>query len=165
MMGDTPSQITIAFASYSQSLELANLISSVISKLTYYNDLAKAAEINKFCEESIKSRISSDPQSTIIAMKDDRIVGFILTRFDDFLIWIEWFAVDSSARGNGISTLLLDAAENCVRNQGCHKIWCDTRTSNEASKHILSKRGYDQIVTVTNHWYGQDFILWEKSVL
>jgi len=144
--------------------ELSTAIRDVIQGIPYYNDIAKSSEIKKFSESSLINKIHDDKYSVIVVRENKKIVGFCLSRFDDFLIWLEWFGVLKDQRGNRISKLLLEELEKTTRLRGCHKIWCDCRTTNEASKHILSAFGYKQITTITNHWYGQDFILWQKEI-
>jgi len=143
---------------------VAAAISTTIASIPYYNDLAKASEIDKYKADDIEAKISEETHSVIVARMGDEIVGFCLTKFDDNLIWIEWFGVACEYRGSGIAGQLLDAMEATVKERKCHKVWCDTRTSNRESAHILTKRGYKKIATISNHWYGQDFILWEKPI-
>jgi RimJ/RimL family protein N-acetyltransferase len=155
-------EITIRQALQSDCVKLSEIIEAVIRAIPYYNDLAKESEIKKFQPSDLKLKILDDKHSVIVATIKDEIVGFCLSRFDDNLIWLEWFGVLEIYRGKGISNLLLTELDKTVLIRECHKIWCDCRTSNKASMHILTSHGYRQIVTIPNHWYKQDFILWEK---
>ena len=67
-------------------------------------------------------------------------------------------------RGQRLSYLLLNELDKTVLLRNCHKIWCDSRTANKTSAHILGTHGYNQIVTIPDHWYRQDFILWQKFI-
>ncbi|MEI6140787.1 MAG: GNAT family N-acetyltransferase [Mariniphaga sp.] len=144
---------------------LPSVIETVVQAIPYYNDLAKKSEIAKFQTDDLICKIEADKNSVIIAIINDNIVGFCMTRFDDYLIWLEWFGVLENHRGKGIANLLLNELDKSILIRQCHKIWCDCRTSNKASIHILSNHGYKQIITISNHWYTQDFILWEKVIL
>lgn len=157
-------EFIISNATTGDGRKVASAISSIIASIPYYNDLAKAGEVDKYKADDIEAKISDEPHSVIVARIGDDIAGFCLTKFDDNLIWIEWFGVAVEHRGKGIAGKLLDAMESTVKGRNGHKVWCDTRTSNKESAHILTKRGYMQIVTIPNHWYGQDFILWEKPI-
>jgi|GEM_PF-765366 len=143
---------------------LANVIETVVQAIPYYNDLAKQSEIAKFQTSDLISKIEADKHSVIIATINDEIVGFCMTRFDDYIILLEWFGVLETHRGKGIANLLLTALNETISIRQCHKIWCDCRTSNKASIHILTNHGFKQLVTILNHWYKQDFILWEKEI-
>jgi RimJ/RimL family protein N-acetyltransferase len=155
-------EVTIRQAIQSDCVKLSEVIEAVIKAIPYYNALAKESEIKKFQPSDLELKIIDDKHSVIIATIKDEIVGFCLSRFDDNLIWLEWFGILEVYRGKGISNLLLTELDKTVLIRGCHKIWCDCRTSNKASIHILTTHGYKQIVTIPNHWYKQDFILWEK---
>lgn len=155
---------SIRYAQKKDCDALSEAIAEVIKAIPYYNDLAKRNEVEKFTAPNLERKIDEDPYSIIVAHVNDRIAGFCLSRFDDYTVWLEWFGVMPKFRGMGISNLLLKRLEETVAPRQCHKIWCDCRTSNEASIHILTAHGYRQLAIVTNHWYGQDFILWEKSI-
>lgn len=144
--------------------ELSNLISEVISPLVYYNELARKTEIEKYSPFRLKESIAEDEDSILLAFCDNRIIGFCITYFDDGLIWLSWIGVHPDFRRYKTAEKLLVKMEESVQARGAHKIWCDCRTVNTASISLLGGLGYKQICTVNNHWYGLDFILWEKLV-
>lgn len=144
--------------------ELSELIVQVISSLVYYNEQARKSEIEKYSPSLLKEFVAEDKHSVLIAIKDERIIGFCITYFDDGLIWLSWIGVHADFRRYKVAEKLLLEMEESVQARGSHKIWCDCRTVNNASISLLSGLGYRQICEVNNHWYGQDFILWEKLV-
>jgi RimJ/RimL family protein N-acetyltransferase len=146
-------------------LLLNELFVSIVTDLAYYNEIAKRSEIAKFSPDLLKLRASEDPDSVLVAQKDEQIVGFCFSNMDDGLIWLAWFGVHPAYRKDGVGTILLNTLDETARSRGSHKIWCDCRTENEASKVVLAKNGYSALCIVRNHWYGHDFILWEKPVV
>lgn len=156
--------ISIKHATKADCETLPKVIEEIIQAIPYYNDLAKQSEIAKYQTSDLIHKIEEDEQAVIVAKINDEIVGFLLTRFDDYLIWLEWFGVVDAHRGKGIANLLLTEIDKTISTRGCHKIWCDCRTSNKASLHILTNHSFNQLVTIPNHWYKQDFILWEKEI-
>ncbi len=143
---------------------LSSLFTQVVSALPYYNDLAKRSEIAKYSSQALRDAALLDPDSVLVARIESELVGFCLSRNDDGLIWLSWFGVDAAHRRKGIGAALIESLEATVRSGRSHKIWCDCRTENEASKTLLNKHAYQQLCIVRNHWYGQDFILWEKLI-
>jgi len=139
------------------------LFSQVVAELPYYNFAAKASETCQHSPEALEQAISSDADSVLVA-KADGIIGFCLSSYDDGLIWLAWFGVHRMHRRRGIASALLDSLERTLPSRNSHKVWCDSRTNNQPSINLLSSRHYEQICTVRNHWYGQDFILWEKTI-
>ena len=144
--------------------ELNHLFVRIVEALPYYNDTAKRSEIAKYSAESLRESAEKEPDSVLVARVGEQIVGFCFSESDDGLVWLAWFGVDPSFRNQGVGSQLLTKLEDTVRSGRSHKIWCDCRTENEASKVALARHGYVQLCTVRNHWYGQDFILWEKLV-
>jgi ribosomal protein S18 acetylase RimI-like enzyme len=144
--------------------ELNHLFAGIVEALPYYNDTAKRSEIAKYSAESLRQLAEKEPDSVLVARVAEQIIGFCFSESDDGLVWLAWFGVAPSFRHQGVGSQLLAKLDETVRNGRSHKIWCDCRTENEASKIALTNHGYVQLCTVRNHWYGQDFILWEKSV-
>lgn len=158
------SPLIIKRMEYEEAERLNTLFTDVVRALPYYNETAKKSELEKYSSALLCDSISKDPDSVLVAKAEKEIVGFCISREDDGLIWLAWFGVHASFRCRGIGSALLQKLEDTVRNGRSHKIWCDCRTENEASKLVLTNHGYTQLCTVLNHWYGQDFILWEKLV-
>ncbi|MEO5684330.1 MAG: GNAT family N-acetyltransferase [Chitinophagaceae bacterium] len=154
----------LRFATEQDAVPLAKTIEEVITHIPYYNDLAKHNETARYNAAALAAKIKDDKHAVIIAETDTEIAGFCLSRFDDYTIWLEWFGVVDNYRGIGLTAQLLQKMEETVAERGCHKIWCDCRTSNQAAVHLLGKAAYTQITTIKNHWYNQDFILWEKYI-
>lgn len=157
-------KIEIRQATKQDCKKLPIVFEPLVLAIPYYNDLAKQSEIAKFKESDLLNKIEEDKYSVIVAVINNEIVGFCMSRFDDNLIWLEWFGVIESQRKKGIANLLLAELDKTIPIRKCHKLWCDCRTSNKASIHILTNHGLKQIVTISNHWYGQDFILWQKEI-
>jgi RimJ/RimL family protein N-acetyltransferase len=155
-------KISTRYATISDVEALSAVITKVIQNIPYYNNVAIREETLKYQPGNLEQKIYEDESSVLVATVDNDIAGFCLSRFDDYVIWLEWFGITEAYRGKGISKLLLTKLEQTVTPRKCHKIWCDCRTDNKASIHILSANGYTQLVTIPNHWYQQDFILWQK---
>ena len=145
--------------------DLSGMFRQIVSELPYYNEVAKSAEIAKYTPELLRASVSAKPESVLVARDGSKLAGFCFSEDDDGIIWLAWFGVHPSYRRHGIGQALLQQLEEVARQQSSHKIWCDCRTENEVSKAVLSHHGYTELCTVRNHWYGQDFILWEKLVV
>ena len=143
---------------------LSELIRDVVGCLPYYNDQAKKTELAKYSAELLQRSVGNDPDSVLVAKVGSELAGFCLSEDDDGLVWLAWFGVHPAFRRRGIGSALLTQLEETARCGRSHKVWCDCRTDNTASKALLRRHGYIQLCTVRNHWYGQDFILWEKRV-
>lgn len=140
----------------------SELIRNVIAPLSYYSEDARESEMAKYSVNGLRELVSDDEYAVIVARRDDDIVGFCISRYDDGLIWLAWFGVRADRRGTGADVVLLRALDDSARARGCVKIWCDTRTENLRSQRVLERVGYRMVCTLTKHWYGHDFHIWEK---
>ena len=144
---------------------LAKAFLEVLKPIPYYNDLAKAQEEKKYSYSELLKKLEDDPMSIIVVKENDNIAAFCFSRFDDFTIWLEWFGIAQTYRGQKLSGLLLSKLEASAKERSCHKIWCDSRTENQQSINILKRNCYENIALIKNHWYGQDFLLWQKFLI
>lgn len=143
---------------------VAAMFREVLEELPYYNAQAKAGELEKYSADKLRASALADRASILVARVDQELAGFAFNHEDDETLWLSWFGVASRHRGRGIGHTLLRALDARTESAGYHKIWCDSRTTNEKSKSILTLHGYVQLCTLRDHWYRQDFILWEKRV-
>jgi ribosomal protein S18 acetylase RimI-like enzyme len=142
---------------------LVGLMHSTIAPLSYYNESAIRAELAKYTPDELRSRVAGDPSAALVARNGDALVGYCVSRFDNGTIYLDWYATDPEARGRGrgIGISLLAALAETLPSRRAHKIWCDSRTDNKESNSVLERFGFRRITTLVNHWYGQDYFLWE----
>jgi ribosomal protein S18 acetylase RimI-like enzyme len=140
---------------------LAALMHDTIQPLAYYNERALRAELAKYTAKELRSLVADDAQAVLVARDSGGLIGFCVSRFDDGTIWLSWFGTAALARGRGVGASLLAALANTLPSRHAHKIWCDSRVANKESKSVLERAGFRRIATLTNHWYGQDYFLWE----
>jgi ribosomal protein S18 acetylase RimI-like enzyme len=140
------------------------LLHEVISHLSYYNLRARREELAKYTVKELLLMRNEDKDSIIVAHYGGLLAGFCISRYDDGIIWLSWFGVSKQWRGKGVGSALVARLEATVLQRKCHKIWCDTRTSNKASAKVLKNSGFERICKIEQHWYGQDFYLWQKYI-
>jgi len=140
---------------------VAALMRATIEPLTYYNARAIAAELTKYTEDTLRARVKQEAQSVLVTRDDAGLTGFCVSRFDDGTIWLDWFGVAERARGHGLGGALIAALKDTLPARDAHKIWCDSRTENVESRATLDRAGFRCITTLTDHWYHQDYLLWE----
>ena len=135
-----------------------------MSELFYYNDSARQSYLSDFTTEKIEISIAQNSRNFQLAFVESQLAGICIDRPDDDLLWLEWFIVHPAYRRRGIASSLLGKLEQVAQQKKCHKIWCDSRSENIESLAVLSRIGYRQICLLQNHWFGQDYFLWEKLV-
>lgn len=140
---------------------VAALMRETIEPLGYYNERARAAELRKYTAETLRAMLANDAHAVMVARDASGVVGFCVSRYDDATIWLSWFGTAARARGGGIGAALLAALVASLPARGAHKIWCDSRTDNVESRRALERAGFRRIATLENHWFNQDYFLWE----
>lgn len=142
----------------------AALLETAISTSPHYNAVAKLEEIAAHTPAKLQAQLEVDALSAIGLFEGDQLAGMVVSSVDAGLLWLGWIVVGEAWRGRGLSHVLMRAFEAGVAQRGAHKIWCDSRIGNTASKHLLEQYGYVVAVTLERHWYGLDYYLWEKRI-
>lgn len=140
---------------------LATLMREIIEPLSYYNEPARRSEIAKYQPAALHSMFAEDSQSILVARDADGLTGFCISAYDDATIWLYWFGVAPRARGRGLGSALITALSATLTSRGAHKVWCDSRTDNKESIAVLERAGFQRVATLENHWFNQDYYLWE----
>ncbi len=156
-------RITVRAARTDELAKVSELFQNILRELPYYNSLAKENEARKYTPEGLKFKIANEQYTVLVSLNsDENIIGFSFSHFDDYTVWIDWFGVDFSKRRNGVGMSILNGVFETARMFKAHKVWCDCRSNNLPSKNLLRKARFRKIALVKNHWYGQDFILWDR---
>ena len=142
----------------------AALLETAISSSPHYNAVAKLEEIAAHTPAKLQVSLELDAQSAIGVFAGDELAGVVVSNLDAGLLWLGWIVVAEAWRGRGLSHILMRSLEGTAAQRGAHKIWCDSRVGNDASKALLERHGYVVVVTLERHWYGLDYHLWERWV-
>ena len=157
----TDATFSIRYATADDAECLEKLFAEVVGNLTIYNEEARRTEINKYDLAALRTKIGEDPLSISIAVNDEEILGYCITTDQHGPIWIDWYGVAEGARRAGIGYQLIWHLISELPSRSATKIWCDTRTNNVPSIVLFEKMGFRQLCMLKDHWYGQDFYLWE----
>ena len=80
----------------------------------------------------------------VVAARGGAVLGTVMAGYEGHRGWINYLAVDPTARGRGIGRELLAHAEGELRALGCPKINLQVRTGNEPLLAWYRRRGYVQ---------------------
>jgi ribosomal protein S18 acetylase RimI-like enzyme len=81
--------------------------------------------------------------SIYIAVVDDEILGYLICRIDQNIVWAESLFVKPSARRKGIGSALYSEAERLVKELGGETVYNWIHPNNIGIILFLKKRGYD----------------------
>jgi ribosomal protein S18 acetylase RimI-like enzyme len=144
--------------------EAFSVFETILEKLPYYNQQAKAEEKKQYSRNSLETMLKGDPKSIIIALKNGKIVGLCFVRKNAGTSYLDWIIVKPEYRDGEVGiSLIMYVLENAA-NQGFHKVWCASRTTNKIAEKFLQKNGFRKFAHAKKHWYKQDYFLWERFV-
>lgn len=163
-MSEDVGQVVVRRMEPAEAQPVAALIEALIMSLAFYDRRARAAECALYTAEYLIEAQRADPDAVLVAERARAIVGFCVSRYDDDLIWLSWFGKRLGETGKGIGAALLADLHRRRRAAGVHKIWCDSRSDNHASRACLARAGYREICLLTDHWFRQDYVLLERRL-
>jgi ribosomal protein S18 acetylase RimI-like enzyme len=92
--------------------------------------------------EALAHQLASGVQTILGLEIEDRLVGAVVATHDGRKGWINRLAVDPDCRRGGYGALLIEAAEEALREQGLRVIAALIESDNQASLALFQKVGY-----------------------
>jgi GNAT superfamily N-acetyltransferase len=92
-----------------------------------------------------------------VATLDDEILGYLVCRVDQDVVWAESLFIKPSARRKGVGSALYLEAERLVEKLGGDTVYNWIHPNNTGITQFLKKRGYDvlNLVEVRRPWPGE----------
>ena len=143
-------------------LLLSPLIKKVIYGTPYYTPEGKRMESSKYPPAGLKEKLGNKSWLLLVVKDKKQIVGFLSGYFDCGVFWVDWIGVDAGHRKQGVAARIMGELENIASRNKAHKIWLDTRVANKEAISMFTSMGFKKIANLKNHWYHNDFYLWEK---
>ena len=78
----------------------------------------------------------------LVAVFEHDVVGSVMAGYDGHRGWVNYRAVDPDLHGRGIGRLLMDRAEQRLREVGCPKINLQVRSHNQEVVDFYKSLGY-----------------------
>ncbi len=145
------------------AIATAQLLEQTILESPHYSDWAKSEEIAGLTAAKLLAMPKHDLH---IAIEENTVLGVLVSSPKEAgLLWLSWCVVSPAARGRGVAGALITAFHASAKARGVHKTWCDSRVGNAASARMLEKAGYRVVTTLEQHWYGLDFLIWERLLV
>ena len=92
--------------------------------------------------EGIDRYLKRNPNTCFAAVKDDRIIGVILTGHDGRRAIIHHMCIHPDYQRLGIAAHLVSLAEDALRKEGIQKLFCLVFKDNEAANAFWEHQGY-----------------------
>ncbi len=125
-----------------------------------------------YSQEELAYYITRRTAATIVAEQENdgssAIVGFLVSQRggkNGDLGHIVTIDVLQSARRNGVGSMLLGAAEDRLRRDGCKSVALETAVDNTAAIAFYQRHGYSIVRTIPRYYAGElDALLMEKTL-
>ncbi len=138
-------------------------------------EILKASHYNSIARQTYSSHVSlaymlgivKGGGFAVLALRGAELVGCLWTSFDSAdrpIMTFEWTLVDRRYKKHGIAERMHNFAEKLAASHGVRKIWGDFRASNYQAIALEANVGVRRIGKLEKHWFGQDYILWEKQL-
>ncbi|TFG29321.1 GNAT family N-acetyltransferase [Candidatus Thorarchaeota archaeon] len=136
--------------------QLVSLIADYRVFLAGLKSLSKRTDI-----ESAKNELNDylSPRYSIhVAIKDDEIVGYLVCRIDQDVVWAESLYVIPRMRRSGIGSALFSKAEDLSKELGNDTVYNWIHPNNTGIINFLKKHNYDvlNLIEVRRAWKNED---------
>ena len=93
-----------------------------------------------------------------VAVEGSKIVGYLVCRIDDDVVWAESLYVLPEHRRKGIGTALYEKAEEIAESLGSDTVYNWVHPNNDAIISFLKKRGYSvlNLIEIRRKWKGEE---------
>lgn len=91
----------------------------------------------------IARKLEVQPELFLVGESDGRVIATAMGGYDGHRGWVNYLAVNPSARGDGIGRALMTELEERLKAMGCPKLNLQVRADNEAALGFYRALGYD----------------------
>ena len=90
----------------------------------------------------IRNKLAFQPDWFFVCLCEDKLVGTVLAEYDGVRGWVQKVAADPNYQRTGIASLLMNTAEQALRDAGCPKLNMQARTTNRSAIEFYKQAGY-----------------------
>ena len=90
----------------------------------------------------IDTKLTTQPELFFVCESEGKAIATLIAGFDGFRGWIHHVAVHPDYQGQGVSRLLIEAAEAGLKERGCKKVNLQVRAGNEIAAEKYRSMGF-----------------------
>lgn len=120
--------------------ETAPLVADFRVELNSYKGIKVQPDIQEGKEDLLYFLKSQYP--VFIAKEDEKVVGYLVCRIEDEVLWVEHLFVSHDYRRRGIASLLFQKAEEIAQSMGQETVFNYVHPNNDRMIEFLRSKGY-----------------------
>lgn len=100
--------------------------------------------------KDIRRKLKVNPEWFLVGEHQGRIVGSIMVGYEGHRGWANYLAIEPGLQRTGLGRLLMNEAEQLLREVGCPKLNLQVRSGNEAAVGFYRELGFsiDDVVSL-----------------
>ncbi len=135
-----------------------------IEESPFYNDLFKQFEKSRLSKNYLLNLHYTNPAHIMLMLDNDKPCGFMISGPELGTLWLYWsYLLPAHRKG----MLAMNAMRSFIEywdNGDFHKISTYTKEGNKPAEIIMKRNGYEHIVTLEKHIFGEDYQLYERKL-
>lgn len=120
--------------------DVAPLVADFRVELNFYKGIKSQPGIQEGKEDLLYFLKSQYP--VFIAEEDGKVVGYLVCRIEDEVLWVEHLFVSRDYRRKGIASLLFQEAEEIAQSMGQETVFNYVHPNNDKMIGFLRSKGY-----------------------
>ncbi len=97
--------------------------------------------------QDIRRKLTVQPELFLVAAEGADVLGTAMAGYDGHRGWLYYLATTPARRGQGIGRLLVERAEDLLRQMGCPKVQLMVRPENGGVHDFYASLGYEPFET------------------
>jgi RimJ/RimL family protein N-acetyltransferase len=135
-----------------------------IATSPFYGETFKAFERRRLTKPYLDTLIRTDPRHVLLIVKQGETIGFMISGPEYGLLWLYWSYIFPEQRNNGAAMVAMRQFIEQWDNDRFHRVATYTRPDNRVARVLMVRYGYHHVVTLEQHLFGEDYMLYERPL-